>query len=99
VPVDELMLHTPLVIRLPLLVTSHEVSVEENPEPEIATVIPIPPEVGVKEIVGPMRRKAAETIWPLSPVTVMICGPTLLLTMSKVPVKLPLVVTVMVQNC
>jgi hypothetical protein len=68
VPVDELIVHTPFVTRL-LLVTVHDVSVEENPEPEIETVIPIAPEGGVNDIVAPITVKIPETLL-LPPVTV-----------------------------
>jgi len=104
VPVDELIVHAPLLITLPLPLREHDVSVDEYPEPEIWTVVPIAPELGVKVTVGPSRVKIPETVFGLTtpvplPVTVMVYGPGLLLPTTKVPVKVKGVeLDVMVQD-
>ena len=80
-----------------LLLIEHEVSVDEKPEPEITTVIPVLPDEGVKVMVGVVRRNVPEILpglFPPLPVTVIVWGPGLLLTRTKVPVNDGLVVMV-----
>lgn len=90
VPVDELIVHTPRVAAL--LLREHVLSVDENPEPEITTVIPIAPEGGVKVTVGPMTVKMAATVLGPTrlvpvPVTVTVYGPGVFVPTTKDPTK------------
>jgi len=92
VPVDELIVHVPLLTRLPVPLREHEVSVVEYPEPEIRTVVPIAPELGVRDMVGLRTVNVPDTVFGLTtpvplPVTVIVYGPGLVLATTKLPVK------------
>ena len=70
VPVPPLIVHCPLVIKLPVAERVHVLSLKENPAPLTVTVTPVRPLPGTKVIVGPVTMKEPST--KLEVVAVMV---------------------------